>query len=339
MSNNFYSEDIYSDFVENITGKYTNNDFDFQYSMFRSQCYVDGVIYNCERVGNNQKVGLICSRSDLYGSSNFYGGDIEAEDPRLVNVNGRVYIVFICLSPYSGQKRCIGISPFNIWNPIFLQVENMNRNSVEKNWAPFVKDGQLFFVYNYDPLVILNYDFNPDGICRVVFKQNNIDLPINTSSTYLRGGSNLIPYNDNSKTGLYIGGCHSRIYKNCFEHYTHIVLLDTNSWKLVYVSKPVMYLLPKEMKNTMFNSWWMRYSPSEKCIDTLHNIIVDKTPHIIQDPVSFYSRDGEYYITINIRDCVSFLYKISFTNILLDFCTDENHPTGYFDNLVKEMIV
>ena len=316
---NFYSQDIHSRFVADITGKYASSGsglglglglgLGFEYSMFKSQCYVDGVTYNCERLGrNNQKVGLICSRSsDVVGISHVYGEDIEAEDPRLVHMDsGAVYIVFICLSPYPGQTRCIAITPFDEWNPVFLQVENMQRNSVEKNWAPFVKNGQLYFVYNYDPLVILQYDFNTAGICRVVFTQDGVQLPIDTSSTYLRGGSNLIPYKD----GFYIGGCHSRIHnndaKNCFEHYTHVVLLNTNSWKLVYVSKPVMYLLPEEMSDTKFNSWWVTHSPDEKCIDTLHNIIVDKTPHIIQDPVSIYCRDDRYYITVNIRDSVSF---------------------------------
>jgi hypothetical protein len=79
-----------------------------------------------------------------------------------------------------------------------------------------------------------------------------------------------------------------------------------------------MYLLPEEMSDTKFNSWWVTHSPGEKCIDTLHNIIVDKTPHIIQDPVSIYCRDDRYYITVNIRDSVSFLYQISFAN-LMDF--------------------
>ena len=38
-------------------------------------------------------------------------------------------------------------------------------------------------------------------------KQNNIQLPLNTTINVLRGGSNLIPYKDN----LYIGASHDRI--------------------------------------------------------------------------------------------------------------------------------
>jgi hypothetical protein len=297
--------------------------------MFKAQYSVDGVLYSCERVyKKDNKTGLryLCG-DECIGE---YGFDIEAQDPRMFELNGKVYVVFIGISPYSDQNWCVGITPFDSWNPVFLQVENMEpKNNIEKNWAPFVKDGALFFVYNYDPLVIVTCDVN-NGICKIVYKQD-CHLPIDTSRTYLRGGSNLIPYGDDCR--YFIGGCHSRISKQCFEHYTHIVLLDTVFWKLVYVSKPVMYLY--EPCDKVFNSWWVSLKPSTKRLDTLHNILMDKTPNIIQDPVSLYSVDGKYYITVNVRDSVSLLYEISFAN-LLDFV---GVHTGNYDQLVKEMIL
>jgi hypothetical protein len=178
-------------------------------------------------------------------------------------------------------------------------------------------------------LVIIHYDFNPHGICNVIFKQNDCILPLNTSNTYLRGGSNLIHYKD----GYYIGGCHSRILKHNYEHYTHIILLDTNKWELVYVSKPVMYRY--ELKDEL-NAWWQ--SPgTKKSLDTFNNILVDKTPHTIQDPVSCYIKDEKFYISINVRDCVSLLYELSFSN-LFDFIKT-NNANGYYDNYVKETIL
>jgi hypothetical protein len=323
---NTYSQDIHARFISDITGDYD----DTNYCMFKAQCYLGDVLYSCERVNrkNDGKTGLrcICSADDCVKEYSF---DIEAEDPRLVDVNGKIYIVFICLSPYSGQQRCIGISAFDEWNPVFLQLENMPKNEIEKNWAPFAKGGELFFVYNYDPLVILSYDLNLDGICKIVFMQG--ELPINTSITYLRGGSNLIHYKD----GYYIGGCHSRIdKKDWFEHYTHIILLDTNSWKLVYVSKPVMYLCD-ELRNISYNSWWLS-SPSVKTLDMNYNILTDRIPHIIQDPISFYMKDNKYYITVNVRDSISLLYEISFAN-LFDFIQEK--PIGYYNNYIKEMLI
>jgi hypothetical protein len=319
---NKYSQDIHTKFIENITTNHNNVNF----SMFKSQLYLNDICYSCERINRNGKNGLYFVKNDLSRENAF---DIEGEDPRIFILNEEVYVIFICLSPYENQNRCIGITKFNEWNPVFLQIENVEKNQMEKNWAPFVKDDKLFFVYNYDPLVILHYDLNPEGKCQVIFTQDNCNLPINTSNTYLRGGSNLIHYKD----GYYIGGCHSRIYKDCFEHYTHIILLDTNNWKLGYVSKPVMYLcgIKEEL-----NSWWLS-SGSTKKIDVLNNIITDKTPNIIQDPISFYEKDGKYFITINIRDCISFLYEISFSNLFYFIKIDK--CVGYYDNYVKESIL
>jgi hypothetical protein len=358
---NNYSQDIHAKYIENVTGNYNNVD----YCMFKSQCYLNqrriksapadshsslsmtdkyfdsapeerneifsglnGITYSCERIFKNGKNGLYFKRSDTdnYRENAF---DIEGEDPRILIINEKVYVVFICLSPYENQNRCIGITNFDVWEPIFLQIENMPRNIIEKNWAPFVKNDKLFFIYNYDPLIIIYYDFNSQGICNVVYRQENCDLPFNTSNTYLRGGSNLIHYKD----GYYIGGCHSRIYKNCFEHYSHIVLLDTNKWELVYVSKPIMYLC--DIKEEL-NCWSL--SPGQKKkLDTFNNILIDKTPNIIQDPVSLYVKDEKFYMTINVRDCVSLLYEISFSN-LFDFIKRDK-PTGYYDNFIKESII
>ena len=296
--------------------------------MFKSQCFLNGLNYSCERIQKNGINGLYFKREDCetYRESAF---DIEGEDPRIFVLNEEVYVIFICLSPYENQHRCIGITKFNEWKPVFLQIENMNKNQIEKNWAPFVKDNKLYFVYNYDPLIVLYYDLNPEGKCQVIFKQDNCSLPINTSNTYLRGGSNLIHYKD----GYYIGGCHSRIYTDCFKHYTHIVLLDTQNWKVVYVSKPVMYLC--EIKEHL-NSWHL--SPgSTKQIDVLHNIIIDKTPNIIQDPISLYENAGKYFITINVRDCITLLYEISFANLGDLIKTDK--PLGFFDNYITTVVI
>lgn len=321
---NKYSQDIHAKYIENVTGNYDNTDF----CMFKAQCFLNGITYTCERVFKDAKNGLHFKRSDwdTYRENAF---KIEGEDPRIIILNEEVYVVFICLSPYKNQNRCIGITPFDEWKPIFLQIENMPKNIIEKNWAPFVKNDKLFFVYNYDPLIIINYDFNPQGICNVIFKQDNCNLPINTSNTYLRGGSNLLHYKD----GYYIGGCHSRIFKGCFEHYTHIVLLNTDTWELVYVSKPVMYTY--DLKDEL-NCWWE--SPGrKKMLDTFNNILIDKTPHIIQDPISLYLKDDKFYMTINVRDCVSLLYELSFAN-LFDFIKTSK-PVGYYDNYIRDTII
>ena len=326
---NNYSRDVNTKYIKNITGNYD----DVDYCMWKSMCYFDGITYSCERILKNGKIGLYFKREDM-SNHREEGFDIDAQDPRIFVFNETVYVVFICLSPYENQDYSIGITPFNEWNPIFLQIENIEKNPTEKNWAPFVKDNRLYFVYNYDPLIIIEYDLNQNGICKVVYTQENCSLPINTSLTYLRGGSNLIHYKD----GYYIGACHSRIFLNEWRHQTHIILLNTTTWELVYVSKPVIYLC--DIKDEL-NAWW-EAPGSRKKLDTLNintintNILFDKTPHMLQSPASLYLKDDKYFITINVRNSVSLLYEVSFAN-LFDLIKS-GKQIGYYDNYVKECI-
>jgi len=308
----YYDYNVYTKYVDNITTVEIDN---LHYSMFKAVYRDDNPTggkddnptggederrtggeddenekYACERICVNGRNGLLFQTKT---TNVVYGFEIEAEDPRMVKVNDKLYVVFICLSPYEGQNRCIAITEFNKFEPTYLQIENMQKNPIEKNWAPFEKDGKLHFVYNYDPLVILTYDFNKDGICKVIYKQNNVDLPIKTETTFLRGGSNLLHYRDN----YYIGGCHSRIHDGTrFYHFTHIVLLDVVNWTIVFLSKPVIY----------------NYKKNDILRVNGTNILFDMNPNCIQDPISMYKKNDKYYITINIRDCITHLYEIQF---------------------------
>lgn len=317
---NRYSQDVHTKYIENVTGKHES-----QFCMFKAECHLDNIKYSCERV-NRQINGLNFIRSDWMNTrENAF--DIEGEDPRMIIVNNQVYVIFICLSPYIGQKRCIGITPFNTWEPKFLQIENMKHTFIEKNWAPFVKDETLHFVYNYDPLIIIKYDFNVKGICNIVYKQDEVSLPIDTSKTFLRGGSNLIHYNEN----YYVGGCHSRIYKGCYQHYTHMILLDILNWRIVYLSKPIMYYYNL---NEKLNAWHVKSCPMIKEIGRLHNILNDRAPNIIQDPISLFVKDGKYFLTVNVRDCISLLYEMQFEN-LLQYKESDGKDIGYWDDKTK----
>ena len=72
-----------------------------------------------------------------------------------------------------------------------------------------------------------------------------------------------------------------------------------------------------------------------KELDKIYNIINDKTPHIIQDPISLYVNRGKYYITINVRDAITLKYEIQFKN-LLDLIEDDRKEVEYWDNLTKK---
>jgi len=303
-----YSNNIKAKFVSNITGVYDKNVW---FSMFKSQCYLNGITYACERINRSKKNGL-CLTKEFDGvvfSNIKVGLDIEAEDPRLFSFEGEIYIVFICLSPYPDQNRGIGITKFDLWEPCFLRIRNMKNNYVEKNWSPFVKDGVLLFVYNYDPLVIIRYNFNRDGICEIVFKQNDVRLPIDTSKKYLRGGSNLIHY----KNQYYIGACHSRLVdKVPIIYNTHIVLLDTSSWNIRYLSKPLAYMHDDTNCN-------LTKIPGTNILRHCSDIPINKSLHIINSPCSIYEKNGLFFITVNINDKITLLFELEF-----DISIDDN---------------
>ena len=86
--------------------------------------------------------------------------------------------------------------------------------------------------------------------------------------------------------------------------------------------------------NEKLNAWHVNYRPAIKELDKKHNILNDITPNIIQDPISLYIKDNKYYITINVRDCVSLLYEIHFENLLV-FKNDNTKEIGYWDLKTK----
>lgn len=320
---NFFDRNIHTKYISNITSTanstyYSPNTMD--YAMFKSFCKKGNIMYYCDRISIKGKNGLGFSNS---ASENviYKESGIESEDPRMIMVKDKIYVVFQCISPYVNQSRCIAITEYDNYNPIFLRVNNMEIQNIEKNWAPFVKNDELYFVYNYDPLVIIKYDFNTDGCCDIVFIQDNISLPLNTENTQLRGGSNLINCNNTH----YIGGCHSRVFfENNYYHFTHIVMLDVKTWKILYLSKPVMYTCMED--------------GIEKIPDT--NIIFRFLPDCIQDPVSIQKlEDNKYYISVNMGDrCtgLTLMYQIEF-NIPTDYIGID-HPIGYYNHFVGECI-
>ena len=305
--NHFFDLNIQTTFLENITNSHPYSGL--EYAMFKAVWH-DEVLYSCERLCINGKNGL---QFQCANQTRLEGFEIEAEDPRMIKVQGIFYVIFICNSIFSGQKKCIAITKFDEFKPIFLRLENYLPNLIEKNWAPFEKDGQLYFVYNYEPLIIIKYDFNDQGICRVVHIDNGAILPINTNEpNFLRGGSNLLPFSEN----LYIGGCHSRIFNKCFYHFTHMVVLDTQNWSIRYLSKPVLY----------------RYSHQDLGVIEGTDILFDIHPNCIQDPIALNYVNKKYVLSINVRDSVSLLYQIDFDFQESDL---ETFPQGALQNLTK----
>lgn len=122
------------------------------------------------------------------------GANMNARDPVIVDVGGKIFVCFSGDSPFDNQDTCMWLHEHGTSRvkPVYAP-RGMAR--VEKNWAPLVYKGKLLFVYSIDPFVLLQCDTDT-GKC-VVLKGN---LPADVGAGVLRGGTNLVD------TGEFIEG-------------------------------------------------------------------------------------------------------------------------------------
>jgi len=175
-----------------------------------NKVYVDGhgdlKFYSAERMNVADSVGIVLSGGllkDLNGSEkiNLHEFPSSGEDPRILNVGSDIIVSF---TVNSKDRRRMAVSRFDPFNTILLSLPGLN--SVEKNWAPFSKNNKLLFLYNVDPLIVIQCN-HIDSDCQIVYMDEGVTLPFDTSSVVLRGGSNLVPALKNEER-YYIGGEH-----------------------------------------------------------------------------------------------------------------------------------
>jgi hypothetical protein len=248
---NIFDENITTEFVADITNEKMVQKREiegFQYNMFQSTIIKDSTEYYCERINitSDRNIngihGLFFSNNTNNQDTRFEGKEIDTEDPRLFICNDKIYVVFNVFSPFPGYKRSMAISEYNHFQPIYLRIEDHQEQIVEKNWSPCVVNNQLYFIYIFDPLIVLHYDFNQEGICTIHYKQNpEVNIrDIYTPHKCLRGSSSFIPFMDSFLGELYIGLCHSYIYKDDqYYYYAFLCILNVTKWEIVYISKPV----------------------------------------------------------------------------------------------------
>jgi hypothetical protein len=197
---------------------------------------------------------------------------------------------------------------------------------IEKNWTPLIKDDKLYLIYMFDPMIVVRYDFNSEGICELIYKQEGTVFPI-IGNCYLRGGSPLIPLGD----GHYFGLCHSRIVSShtnvggyAYPYYLpHMIVVDTNAWKVIYLSNPLQF----------------EYDKNRTDIKTIAgtNVIFDEGPWMATlSPNSickYDAVDGDGYLvmgTVNDSRCLKF--KLQSNAMLYD---NTMHEIGYWNNMAK----
>ena len=359
-----FDNSIVSSFVADVTSK--SNLEEFHYSMFRALTFLPSenveqlrsssgkVDYSkmnfisVERIniGTPDTPGLSLTTgayTQWNGSevTRMHGIEKFSEDPRIATVGDRAIISFTVRTGATRKERngffqrWTAVSNFTHLSRVILKLSGLAtaQNFIEKNWAPFSKNDQLLFVYSFDPLVILSCS-TEDPQCKIIFIEDGATLPIDTYTSHLRGGSNLVPVSD-SDDRYYIGGCHTNFqYKHTMFHFYVVIVLDTVEWKIIHVSKPVRFKYDDQLVG------WGSHIQLGRVGNTLMDFYTLKVKSFIQDPVSFMRvANNTFLTTINVRDCVSLLYELQIPvdDIIRENGKEPRKHLGYWNNRASEM--
>ena len=131
----------------------------------------------------------------------------QAEDPRIFKFRKKFYVLYGDTTDgtqYGVRRLYVGELKeekkiFSIHNIVRLDYDNGSH--AEKNWMPFVKDDELYFVYSVSPHKILKV--NPDTGESTVFSETPMPLP--WSHGIIRGSTPAIHLGD----GEYLSFIHS----------------------------------------------------------------------------------------------------------------------------------
>ena len=352
---------IMADYVADTTSK--NRLEEFHYSMFRAITFIpSGKVLNLERRRNGtfqyenieflsvERMNIMENPglSFTTGSySTWNGSEItrlngfanSSEDPRISVVGDRAIVSFTIKTGVTHHEnkgffqRWMAVSYFDSFNIVLLKIPGV-QNFLEKNWAPFSKNGELLFVYSFDPLIILNC--NPENAeCKIIYKDAGVSFPIDTRKSHLRGGTNLVPVSETDDR-YYIGGCHTFFHWKDIFHFYVVVVLDTVEWKIIHVSKPVRFKYDGQLVG------WGSHIQLGRVGNTLADMYVDHLgmKFFIQDPISLMRvANNTFLTTVNVRDCVSLLYelRIPLDDIILENGKEPRKPLGYWNQRAHEM--
>lgn len=134
------------------------------------------------------------------------------EDLRLIHVGGerRISATF-CETTEDGHRNMVlarldltdGKAQIADWRVVEPETEKQQ----EKNWAPVVSNGELAYVYSYDPIRVVN----PEG--KLI---HEADAPIEASR--FRGGSPLVPYENGWLCVIHEVHVSPKTYKRTYYH-------------------------------------------------------------------------------------------------------------------------
>ncbi len=112
----------------------------------------------------------------------------------------------------------------------FVHLKGPDLSRCEKNWLPFVKEGEIYVIYSYDPFKIFKVD-PLDGTCEQVVSDNQIN-----DFSLFRGSSGPIPFDDG-----YLSLVHHTLDTGHEKIYFHRFLYLDKNYNITHISKQFTY--------------------------------------------------------------------------------------------------
>lgn len=140
------------------------------------------------------------------------------EDIRLIN-SSEFFCTYLEVNNSRTPQVCYGkynCETGDVTHMYPLQVTE--KLQCEKNWMPFEKDGDLYFVYSIDPLKIYKVCRNNDSVTLILHLETSLQVE---DLSQFRGGAGLIPYNDG-----WLGTIHQVYHSNPRKYFHRFIWFD-----------------------------------------------------------------------------------------------------------------
>ncbi len=204
-------------------------------------------------------------------------------DPRLIEFQGRFYafyneVAFVDGVGYGRKMYMCEVFPDHFGVPQILNfpdtdafaVKGNKLQHVEKNWTPFIYQGDIYFIYLIEPQVILKLDID-SGICRLV--QENPTEKI-WDFGIARGGTPCVQDGED-----YLTFFHSIYPVTCLGHSHNNAYIMGACW---FSGQPPFEIIKKTQKPLSSPTF---YTGSKKII--FPSALIDEGDHFLL----FYGRD------------------------------------------------
>jgi hypothetical protein len=171
-------------------------------------------------------------------------------DPRLIRLNqSHVFLLFHVwkfAEVQDEENRNVEGHMF-LWSfydnsLLELDIPGFKLMTTEINWSPFVNDGQLYFIYSFDPLRVLRCGLEEKraGKCNFVYvQQGAFEYNFNRNEDHLRGGTPLVLF----EWPYYMTFTHSQFIDPIMEELSykaHLAVVKVEPFIVVYLSQPIL---------------------------------------------------------------------------------------------------